>query len=120
VRFPPYTLRAITMQRNRAFRSVVGGVQPRTRQEGEQPRPFVFEMTRQPVVRRIPAACFQHPIQLGFQLSHGDAQAALQDVALLITVAQLQLVSSKSSTARGKATAAEEAICAISRQRFSR
>jgi len=48
------------------------------------------EMTRQPSVRRIPAACSQHPVQLGFQFSRGDAQAALADLAPFIAVAQLQ------------------------------
>jgi hypothetical protein len=48
------------------------------------------EMTRQPSVRRIPAACSQHPVQLGLQFSGGDAQAALVDLALFIAVAQLQ------------------------------
>src|SRR5215468_4370992 len=48
------------------------------------------EVTCQSMVCWIPAACFQHPLQLGFESSGGDAQAALGDLALLITVAQLQ------------------------------
>jgi hypothetical protein len=75
---------------DRAFRRIVGGVQSRTVQEREQPRQFMFEMTRQPAVRRVPTACFQHPVQLGFQFSRGDAQAALGDLAPIIAVAQLQ------------------------------
>jgi hypothetical protein len=42
------------------------------------------------MIGRVPAACFQHAVQLGFQLSRGDAQAALRDLARSITVAELQ------------------------------
>jgi len=75
---------------NGSFRRIVGGVQPRTVQEREQPQPFMFEMPRQPAVRWVPPACFQHPVQFGFQLSGGDREAVLGDFALLMAVAQLQ------------------------------
>jgi transposase len=43
-----------------------------------------------PRIARSSAARFQHPVQFGFQLSRGDAQAARGDFAPLVAVAQLQ------------------------------
>ena len=67
---------------DRPFRRIIGGVQPRTVQEGEQPEQFMFEVTRQPMVRQVPAARFQHPVQFGFQFSGCGPQAVLGDLPL--------------------------------------
>ena len=41
-----------------SFRRIVGGIQTGTVQEGEQPEPFMFEMARQSLVRRISVDVF--------------------------------------------------------------
>jgi hypothetical protein len=50
----------------------------------------MFEMTRQPPVRRIPVACFQHPVQFRLHSPGGAAQAMLGDLAPLISIPQLE------------------------------
>ena len=50
----------------------------------------MFEMARQPAVRRVPTARLQHPVQLGFQLSGSRPHAVLGDLAARMAVSQLQ------------------------------
>src|ERR1700722_991109 len=50
----------------------------------------MLKVTRQPAVRRVSTARFQHPIQFGFQLSDSDPQAMLGDLAALMALSQRQ------------------------------
>jgi len=90
VRLPPHTLRAITIPRMARSAVLLVASKPKQCRKGEQPELLMFEVARQPTVRRIPAACFQYPVQFRLQLSGHGPPAVFGDLARRIALAQLQ------------------------------